>query len=42
MTGLVSVSLGDAEQPDGQAVGQRVPRRLEAALDTLPGTVLVR
>jgi len=42
VTGLVSVSLGDAEQPDGQAVGQRVPRRLEAALDTLPGTVLVR
>ena len=28
---------GDAEQPGGQLVGERVLRRLEAALDTLPG-----
>ena len=30
---------GDAEQPGGQPVGQRVRRRLEAALDTLPGRI---
>ena len=28
---------GDAEQPGGQLVGERVLRRLKAALDTLPG-----
>ena len=28
---------GDAEQPGGQLVGERVLRRPEAALDTLPG-----
>ena len=28
---------GDAEQLDGQPDGQRVRRRFEAALDTLPG-----
>ena len=39
VTGLVPVLLGDAEQPDGHAVGQRVLRRLEAALDTLPGGI---
>ena len=31
--GLVSVLLGDAERPDGQPVGDRVLRRLEAALE---------
>ncbi len=30
---------GDAEQPGGQPVGERVLRRLEAALDTLPGGI---
>ena len=30
---------GDAEQPGGQPVGERVLRRLEAALDTLPGRI---
>ena len=29
--GLVPVLLGDAERPDGQPVGDRVLRRLEAA-----------
>ncbi len=28
---------GDAGQPGGQPVGERVLRRLEAARDTLPG-----
>ena len=31
--GLVPVLLDDAEQPDGQPVGERVLRRLEAALE---------
>ena len=39
VTGLVPVLLGDAEQPDGQAVGQRFLRRLEAVLNTLPGGI---
>ena len=39
VTGLVPVLLGDAEQPGGSAGGQRVLRRLEAALDTLPGGI---
>ncbi len=30
--------VGKAGHPDGQVVGQRVLQRLEAALDTLPGT----
>ncbi len=36
-----SIGTGEdgAEQPDGQAVGQRVLRRLEAARDTLPGRI---
>lgn len=32
--GLVPVLLGDAEQPDGQPVGEQVLRRLEAPLET--------
>jgi len=35
--GRVPVLAGDAGQPSGQVVGQHVLRRLEAALDTLPG-----
>ena len=35
--GRVPVLVGDAGQPDGQPVGQHVLRRVEAALDTLPG-----
>ena len=35
--GRVPVLAGDAGQPGGQVVGQRVLQRLEAALDTLPG-----
>ncbi len=31
--GPVPVLLGDAERPDGQPVGDRVLRRLEAALE---------
>ena len=33
----VQALRGDAEQPGGQPVGEQVIRRLEAALDTLPG-----
>ena len=39
VTGRVPVLHGVAEQPDGQAVGQRFLRRLEAALNTLPGRI---
>ncbi len=35
--GRVPALVGDAGQPDGQVVGQRVLQRLEATLDTLPG-----
>ena len=35
----VPVLFGDAGQPVGQSVGQYVLRRLEAALDTLPGRI---
>ena len=35
--GRVPALVGDAGQPCGQVVGQRVLQRLEAALDTLPG-----
>ena len=36
-TGRVPALVGDAGQPDGQVVGQRVLKRLEATRDTLPG-----
>ena len=35
----VPALVGDAGQPLGQPVGERVLRRLEAALDTLPGGI---
>ena len=39
VTGRVPSLRGDAEQPGGQPVGERVLRRLEAAPDTLPGRI---
>ena len=39
-TGPVPAAVGDAVQPTGQLVGQRVLRRFEAALNTLPDGLL--